>query len=83
MKKSSADSSQVIVRLTQQTNGAVDGVNVQIADVLAARLQQNGVLAAQSVTALETPLATNEVTATTAETFTVDLPYALSTVALG
>ena len=83
MKMSDVNPAQAVVRLTQQTNGAVDGVHVAVDSQLAARLQHDGTLKAQSATALETPLATNEVTATTADSFTVDLPFALSTVTLG
>ena len=82
-KQGTVDSSQAIVRLYQPTNSAIDSVVVTFLPVVAGSYQSNGDIAAQSVTALEVAASQNSVTAMTATTVTVNLPYALSTIALG
>ncbi|MCU1348337.1 MAG: putative alpha-mannosidase, partial [Acidobacteria bacterium] len=82
-KVGTVDPSQLILRLYQPTNTSQSSVEVTLDPTVAAMYQSNGSLAASTVNALEQPSDPTTIVSTTATTVTVDLPFAITTVALG
>jgi alpha-mannosidase len=82
-KAGTVNPSQMILRLYQPTNGALSGVEVTLDPTIASLYQSGGALAASAVNALEQPSDANLNISTNATTVTLDLPFAITTVALG
>lgn len=82
-KMGTVNASQMILRLYQPTNAALSSVEVTLDSTIAAMVQSGGSIAASAVTALEQPSGVNLNLSTTATTVTLDLPYAITTIALG
>ena len=73
----------MIVRVSKPPNYGLDSAVVNFDPNIAAGYRDGNFIAARSATALETAASQNDVTSTTATSVTVDLPYALATLALG
>jgi alpha-mannosidase len=82
-KAGTVNPSQLVLRLYQPTTQALNDVTVTVASLVATGYQSGGRLAAAVVNALEQPPATPVQVSTTATSVTLDLPFAITTLALG
>ncbi|HXA19574.1 MAG TPA: hypothetical protein VN380_21470 [Thermoanaerobaculia bacterium] len=82
-KAGTVNPSQMILRLYQPSNSALSSVEVTLDATIAALYQSGGSLVASAATAIEQPSDDTLNLSTTATTVTLDLPYAITTVALG
>jgi alpha-mannosidase len=83
-KAGTLDSSQLILRLYQPTNELMPSIGISLDPTLAANYRGGGAnLVAAPVTAIEEPSSANLNLSTDASSVTLDLPYAITTIALG
>ncbi|HEV7764790.1 MAG TPA: hypothetical protein VGQ76_07315 [Thermoanaerobaculia bacterium] len=83
LKAGTLDPLQLIVRVYQPTNGTIENVIVRISSEIAAAYRDGSNLVAIAVNALEEPAPQNLHFTTAPSTLTLDLPFAITTVALG
>jgi alpha-mannosidase len=83
VKQGTVNGAQMIVRLYQPTNGSADAIDVTIDPGIASMYQYDGSVFASAVTALETPSLQDLNLTNGPSGFACNLPYALTTVALG
>ncbi|MBV9494468.1 MAG: hypothetical protein JOZ54_09495 [Acidobacteria bacterium] len=83
LKTGTIDPAQLIVRFYQPTNGAIENVTVHFSSVISDAYRDGPYLFATPANALEQPTTENLHFTTAPSTLTLDLPRAITTVALG